>query len=220
MSVTKKQAQAPARPRVSPEAVVQAALGLLDERGVEAVSMRAIADRLGVRMNTVLWHAKTKDRLGELMADAIVGTAGLDGLPDDWAECVRELARRYRRALLAHRDGARVVTGTYSAEPATLGFAERMIQALLDGNLAEREASWACWTIVYFTLGLVQEEQALHTADSAQLLPELSAAQYPALSRVAQYLTADREDFEQRFTFGISLILNSLPAVEAAPHPR
>lgn len=78
------------RTKLGPEAVVRAALGLLDERGADAVSVRGTADRLGVRMNTVLWHAKTKSRLLELMADAIAAEVPLDGLPDDWAERVRE----------------------------------------------------------------------------------------------------------------------------------
>lgn len=60
-------------------------------------------------MNTVLWRAKTKTRLSELMADAIVAGAPVDGLPEPWEPRVRELLHRYRRALLAHRDGARIV---------------------------------------------------------------------------------------------------------------
>ena len=63
--------------------VVRTAIEILDERGAEAVSMRAIAQKLDVRMNTVLWHVKTKARLEELMADAIVGGVSLDGLPQD-----------------------------------------------------------------------------------------------------------------------------------------
>ncbi|WP_372505885.1 TetR family transcriptional regulator [Actinomadura madurae] len=89
--------------------VVRAALRVLDEHGAGEVSMRAIARRLGVRMNTVLWHVKSKARLEELMADAIVAGVSLDGLPEHWRERAAEIARRYRRALLAHRDGAAVV---------------------------------------------------------------------------------------------------------------
>ncbi|MFF5207894.1 TetR/AcrR family transcriptional regulator C-terminal domain-containing protein [Streptosporangium sp. NPDC000396] len=206
--MTKKQAEKSSRPRLGPDVVVRAAMDLLDEKGAEAVSIRAIADRLDVRMNTVLWHAKTKARLLELMADTIVGEISVDGLPDPWQERIRELSHRYRRALLAHRDGAKIVAGTYAAEPATLGFAETMVEALLAGGLDEREAAWALWSIVYFTLGLAQEEQALPQADGHGFSRALSSGDYPSLSRAAAHLGSAH--FDERFDYGLSLILRSL----------
>ncbi|RSM72211.1 TetR family transcriptional regulator [Actinoplanes sp. ATCC 53533] len=181
--------------------VVRVALEVLDDSGAAAVSMRAIAERLGVRMNTVLWHAKSKARLLELMADAIVGGASLDGLPEHWRERATELARRYRAALLAHRDGAVVVAGTYAAEPATLDFAEALVATLLDGGLPAREAAWTCWSLVYFVVGLTQEEQAL----PGRFTRDLDVGQRPALRRVAPVLM--EESFEERFTFGVAKIL-------------
>ncbi|MFJ9593976.1 TetR/AcrR family transcriptional regulator [Streptomyces virginiae] len=59
-------------PRTRSTAGTPTALELLDERGAEGVSVRGVADRRGVRMNTVLRHTKSKARLLELMADAIV----------------------------------------------------------------------------------------------------------------------------------------------------
>jgi TetR/AcrR family tetracycline transcriptional repressor len=184
----------------SQEDVVRVALEILDERGASAVSMRAIAQRLGVRMNTVLWHAKSKARLEELMADAIVSGARLDGLPGHWKERAAEIARRYRRALLAHRDGAAVVAGTYAAEPATLALAEALVSALLDGGLSEREAAWTSWSIVYLTLGLTQEEQALPGREQ-----DLDVGERPGLRRVLPYLASG--SFDDRFEYGVALLL-------------
>jgi TetR/AcrR family tetracycline transcriptional repressor len=181
--------------------VVRAALAILDEHGVAAISMRTIADQLGVRMNTVLWHVKSKGRLMDLLADAIVAEASLDDLPAPWRERAIELTRRYRHALLAHRDGAAVVTGTYAAEPATLDFAEALVAAILDGGMPERQAAWTCWSLIYFTLGLTQEEQAL----PGRLTTELDVGPRPALQRVASTLT--EWDFEQRFEFGVDRLL-------------
>ncbi|MFG2049491.1 TetR/AcrR family transcriptional regulator C-terminal domain-containing protein [Micromonospora sp. NPDC048935] len=181
--------------------VVRAALDVLDERGAAAVSMRTIAERLGVRMNTVLWHAKSKARLMELMADAIVAGASLDDLPAHWQERAVELIRRYRAALLAHRDGAAVVTGTYAAEPATLNFAEALVTAMLDGGHPDQQAAWACWSLIYFTLGLTQEEQALSNRSTT----ELDVGPRPALQRVMPALV--NASFEQRFEFGIAKFL-------------
>ncbi|KOV83891.1 transcriptional regulator [Nocardia sp. NRRL S-836] len=173
---------------------------ILDERGADAVSMRAIAQRLDVRMNTVLWHVKTKARLEELMADAIVAGVSLDDLPRDWRERAAEIARRYRRALLAHRDGAVVVAGTYAAEPATLDVAEALVAALLEGGLSERDAAWTNWDVVYFVLGLTQEEQARPGSGEG-----FSVGERPALRRVLPFLT--EASFDERFEFGLAKLL-------------
>lgn len=185
--------------------VVRAALAVLDEKGAAAVSLRAIAQRLGVRMNTVLWHVGTKARLQELMADAIVAGASLEQLPQHWRARAAEIARRYRRALLAHRDGAAVVTGTYAAEPATLDMAEALVAALLDGGMSPREAAWTCWSIVYFVLGLTQEEQAL--PDRA--MSTLAVGPRPALQRVHTEMIGGA--FDERFEFGVTKLLAHHP---------
>lgn len=186
--------------------MIRAALELLDEKGLDALSTRAVANRLGVRMNTVLWHVKTKARMLELMADAVVGEIPLDALPGAPDERVHELARRYRRALLAHRDGAALVVGTYAAEPHTLGFAETFVAAFLDSGRSEREAAWTVWTVLYFTLGLTQEEQSAerqHLGD--RLADSLSPAAHSSLHRTLGHLTGG--SFEERFEFGLSAIL-------------
>jgi len=200
--VTKSQAS---RSGLDVDSVVWTALDLMDEQGADAVSIRSIATRLDVRMNTVLWHAKTKARLRELMADAIIAKASTDDLPDDPHDRVRELAHRYRRALLSHRDGASIVAGTYAAEPATLGFADALVGALLADGHGEKEAVWLCWTVVYFTLGLAQEEQAFPDPGDHRLASAVTAGAYPALARVLPHF--DRAGFDERFDFGLDLVL-------------
>ena len=198
----------PERPRLEPAAVVTEAVRLLDEQGFDAVSMRAVADRLGVRMNTVLWHIKSKARLRELMADALIGEVSLTDLPQDWEPRVRELFHRDRRALLAHRDGAAVVTGTYAPDPHTLRFADELSGTLLGAGLGRRETSWAVWTLVYYTLGLVQEEQALPGARRSGLHEAVTERDLPGLHRILDEL--DVLDFDERFDFGLTLLLTSL----------
>jgi TetR/AcrR family transcriptional regulator, tetracycline repressor protein len=186
---------------VSPRVVVRTALEVLRDEGAAGVSMRAIAARLGVRMNTVVWHVRSKARLEELMADAIVAGVHLDDLPADGRERAAEIAHRYRRALLAHRDGAIVVAGTYAAEPATLDLAEALAAALLDAGLSAQEAAWTLWAIVYFVLGLVQEEQSLPARTAAAFDP----GDRPALRRLLPSLT--EESFDARFAHGLARLL-------------
>ncbi|WP_371525103.1 TetR/AcrR family transcriptional regulator C-terminal domain-containing protein [Streptomyces sp. NBC_01283] len=207
--MTKKQGREDAAGQLTRTAVVDAALRVLEDRGLEGLSTRAVADSLGVRMNTVLWHVKTKARMLELMADAVVGGIGYEGLPSQPRQRARELACRYRRALLAHRDGAALVTGTYPAEPHTLRFADRLVDALLEAGADEEQAVWTVWTVIYFLLGLVQEEQAAPDQSDDRLAQAVDAGTYPALQRVAAHMRQDA--FEDRFTFGLEAILARLP---------
>ncbi|GAB2870094.1 TetR/AcrR family transcriptional regulator C-terminal domain-containing protein [Streptomyces mayteni] len=207
--MTKKQGEGDTAGQLTRAAVVDAALRVLEDRGLEGLSTRAVADSLGVRMNTVLWHVKTKARMLELMADAVVGEVGYAGLPSPPRQRARELARRYRRALLAHRDGAALVTGTYSAEPHTLHFADRLVDALLEAGADEEQAAWTAWTVIYFLLGLVQEEQAAPDQLDDRLARAVDAGRHPALHRVMAHMRPDA--FEDRFTFGLEAILARLP---------
>lgn len=207
--MTKKQAGEETAGRLTRTAVIDAAFRVLDERGLDGLSTRAVADHLGVRMNTVLWHVKTKARMLELMADAVLAGVRYDDLPGAPLERARELARRYRRTLLAHRDGAALVTGTYPAEPNTLRFADHLVDALLLAGADERQAAWTAWTITYFALGLTQEEQAAPEEGDERLARAVDAAAHPALRRVLPHL---RQNFEDRFTFGLEAILSRIPA--------
>lgn len=205
---TRTRAGRPSPARLDRDTVVRAALEVLDESGVDAVSTRAVAARLGVRMNTVLWHVKTKARLRELMADAVLAEVDLDALPEPWRDRAAELPRRLRRALLAHRDGAAVVTGTYAAEPATLRFSEALVGALLAGGVDDCRTAWAAWTLTYLTLGLVQEEQAAGAGDGARLTDALVPDLHPALHRTAHHLAPHA--FAERLDFGVDLVLGAL----------
>ncbi|MFH8803938.1 TetR/AcrR family transcriptional regulator C-terminal domain-containing protein [Streptomyces sp. NPDC017936] len=207
--MTKKQIGEDATGQLTRAAVIDAALHVLDERGLDGLSTRAVADRLGVRMNTVLWHVKTKARMLELMADAVLGGIRYDDLPDAPLERARELAARYRRTLLAHRDGAALVTGTYPAEPHTLRFADHLVDALLRAGADERQAAWTAWTVAYFLLGLTQEEQAAPEEGDERLARAVDPETHPALQRVLPHL---RQNFEERFTFGLDAILSRIRA--------
>lgn len=187
--------------------IVDAAMAILDEQGLDAVSLRAVASHIGVRLNTVSWHVKTKGRLLELMADSVLGECSTGHLPAGPQQRVRTLVGRYRAALLAHRDGARLVAGTFVAEKNTLDVADAIVRALLDCGNDGRSAAWTCWTLVYFTLGITQEEQAVDEPLESILRRGLDADEHSALNSVADHLSST--DFDARFEFGLNLILQS-----------
>ncbi|MEU7190294.1 TetR/AcrR family transcriptional regulator C-terminal domain-containing protein [Streptomyces sp. NPDC045369] len=212
--MTKKQAAAPAKVGITLDHVVGAAFDVLDRGGVTKLSTRAIAAELGVSMNTVMWHIRTKDRLLDTMAEAVLGEVGLEDLPEDWHNQAAELLGRLREAMLGHRDGALLVANTFPAEPHTLAFTDRLLTALLRGCPTRRTAAWTAWTLFYFTLGLVQEEQAAPADDRDRLRAHVTERRLPGLtSALEDFMSVD---FEARFHFGIRQILRSA-STEAAP---
>jgi TetR/AcrR family tetracycline transcriptional repressor len=126
---------------------------------------------------------KTKQSLIASMADAIVGSVAVDDLPDDPIERVWVVIGRYRQAMLSHRDGGRLVAGTYTSTDQTLRVAEVIVGGLLSAGYSDEDAARLCWALVYFTLGLTQEQQTTPPAGEAE--PEWEA--YPALAKSASH---------------------------------
>ncbi|MFC8566532.1 TetR/AcrR family transcriptional regulator C-terminal domain-containing protein [Streptomyces sp. NPDC057245] len=211
--MTKKQTADRAKVGITLDHVVGAAFDVLDRVGVAKLSTRTIAAELGVSMNTVMWHIRTKDRLLDTMADAVLGEVSLEDLPGQGHEQAAELVRRLRRAMLGHRDGALLVAGTFPAEPRTLAFTDRLMTALLEACPTPRTAAWTAWNLFYFTLGLVQEEQAAPADERERLRANVDAQRFAALDSVLEEFMS--VDFETRFRFGVEQILRSAAATAA-----
>jgi TetR/AcrR family tetracycline transcriptional repressor len=128
--------------RLSREQVLAAALDLLDEAGLEQLTMRRLAAALGVQNGATYWHFASKQALLEAMADTLLAdlTAGLD-TESPWTERITELARRLRRALLSRRDGGRLFSAAFFPLPNALAYGEAVIAALGESGLSSRDAA-------------------------------------------------------------------------------
>lgn len=188
--------------------VIATAFELLDEAGLEALTLREVARRLGAHLNTVSYQVKTKARLRELMADAMLGSLTLDGLTGDPAARVKEILRRYRSSLLSHRDGARLVAGTVAVEKNTLRVGNAIIAALLESGADKESAVRTFWGLHYFLLGLVQEEQGLPAQEHKDVLEVIHSGDYPAMAEVGDIILND--PFVCRFEFGLDVFLRHL----------
>lgn len=91
------------------EVVIAAALEMLDAVGVDGLSMRALADRLGVKAASLYWHLRDKDQLLELVADAVLDRVVVPVSPRSWRSQVAEACDELSRFLLDHRAAASVV---------------------------------------------------------------------------------------------------------------
>ncbi|MFJ4094090.1 TetR/AcrR family transcriptional regulator C-terminal domain-containing protein [Kitasatospora sp. NPDC089913] len=143
------------------ETVVAEALDLLDEVGLDGVSTRQLAKRLGVEQPSLYWHFRTKKDLLAAMAQAAMAPHANAPLPtpgDDWRGWFLENTRSFRRTLLLRRDGARLHAG--STPTADLDRIRHKMAFLVASGVPEHDARTAMLTASRFTVGSVLEEQA------------------------------------------------------------
>jgi AcrR family transcriptional regulator len=148
--------------------IVRAAIDLLDEAGLEGLTLRAVASRLGVKAPALYWHLSSKQDLLDEMGTVIWRQiqAELALLPSDlpWAEAMTTFANITRRTLLAHRDGANVFTGTYLTDKGVLESQEVRIARMMQQGFSLAEVVRGSALLYNFTIGFCIEEQAVAQA--------------------------------------------------------
>ncbi|MFJ1896475.1 MULTISPECIES: TetR/AcrR family transcriptional regulator C-terminal domain-containing protein [unclassified Streptomyces] len=185
--------------------VVSEALELLDDVGLEDVSTRRLARRLGVEQPSLYYHFRTKKDLLAAMAEAAMAPHAHAPLPepeDDWRSWFLDNSRSFRRTLLMRRDGARLHAG--STPTGDLDRIRRKMAFLVASGVPELQAQTAMLAAGRFTVGCVLEEQAdVDTPDAADLPDDV-----PALGH------------EAAFEAGLALILGGLEQHTVAPDAR
>ena len=156
----------PKSPRIDAKAVVRAGLEILDEEGLERVTLRQIASKLGVQAPALYWHFKDKSDIIDDMAQAILKDGGFEDLafPSDknaWAEWLTHTARSLRQSMLSHREGGRIVAGASFRSKAMMRLKTRSTQVLNEAGFDLLHASLASETVINYVWGYVIEEQAL-----------------------------------------------------------
>lgn len=194
---------------VTQDDVVRAAVELLDEGGLPALTLRAVAARLGVRAPTLYWHVRNKRHLLDLVCDHVVG----DYLPPGtetpregqpvW-EWLAERCRAQRVALLSHRDAAQVVAGNRPTE-AALPTIERTLGVLVGAGLRPGEAVRVLSAIGSFLIG-----DALETESNRQRPPDPPGGGWAADLPLTAAAGADMGNDDDRFEEGLCLLLDGL----------
>ena len=141
------------REPISRDAIVAAAIRLLDREGLAALSMRRLADELGAGAASLYWHVGSKDGLLDLVLDEIIGegldqvlaeTAGEGEVPDPdparWREQLKDVARAQRRTSLRHPYLVRITIGRIPMGPNALRYSEHVLAILRAGGLSPRLA--------------------------------------------------------------------------------
>ena len=163
-STDRKSKQTPNLERVR---VVSVALELLDEVGFEGLTLRRLADKLGVKAAALYWHFENKQDLIDQLAIRIIEDEFKKGKPDEetfaklsWQELLEGMGHNMRKGLMSHRDGAAVLANADLSKARNFKGRHLLYERLLDQGFTLEQALYAMFTIGRFTLGCVFEDQS------------------------------------------------------------
>ncbi|PWJ02630.1 TetR family transcriptional regulator [Streptomyces sp. NWU49] len=199
--------------------VADTALKLLNEVGLDGLTLRAIARELDVKAPALYWHFKDKrallDEMATEMYRRMVAGAALD--PDDtWRERLLKANRGLRAALLGYRDGAKVFSGSRFTGAEHAEQLEDTLRLFTAAGFSLAQAVRAFTTAYLFTLGFVTEEQG------AQPLPDEHREGFDLVAERARRLDAYPltaaagtelfTDYDRHFEEGLALVIAGIGA--------
>ncbi len=200
--------------------VVATALRLLDETGLEGLTLRRIATELDVKAPALYWHFANKQALLDEMATEMLRRMGVDPatVPAGWHEALATTCRALRGGLLDHRDGAKVFSGTRLTDLDHTAGQEALLAALVADGFELAGAVQAFFTAYAYTIGFVIEEQAVRPQPGGQPAPAYDPADRASRIGPDRPLAAAASgglftDFEQRYEQGLEILLAGIEAV-------
>ena len=198
------------------EILVHGALKLLNEVGLEQLTLRRLGIELKVQAAAMYWHFKSKEELIDEMATMVLAEGAPNLVPvrkqSEWRVWVMAFGGGLRETLLRYRDGARMVAGTRLTNTEYMKTAEVAGAQLVEAGFTLRQTVVLLSTIYNYTLSFVIEEQAVFPMpgkrseqyDIRKRDERLSEKALP-LMRQAGPILFDR--FERRYKEGLDLIL-------------
>jgi TetR/AcrR family tetracycline transcriptional repressor len=201
--------------------VAAEALAFISENGVAALSMRALASRLGVVPGALYRHVRSKEQLFDLVLDGVL--AEVDTRPDPalgWAGQVISLAQRLRKVLEDHPGIAGLLKTHDPISPHSIALAEAFLESLQAAGLSQRQTARAFRLIYDYTLGFAlgdptsPGEQVLQDATARgelhAFLRSLPPDRFPVLSALGEHIWAG--DRDEQFSASLHTITVGLQA--------
>ncbi|WP_457030015.1 TetR/AcrR family transcriptional regulator C-terminal domain-containing protein [Kitasatospora sp. P5_F3] len=205
------------RAPLSRDRVLRAAVALADGTGIDALSMRKLAQELGVVPMALYKHVANKDQLLDGMVDFVLGEIGPPIPGPDWQSTVRARILAARSALLGHAWAGRVIQSRIAPTPALLGYTDSVIGLFRTGGFSVDLTHHAMHALGSRVLGFTQElfddSPGPGPADPAVL--QALAANYPHVAELAMAGGGDENsvvgpgcDDQFEFEFALDLLLD------------
>jgi AcrR family transcriptional regulator len=212
---------------LSREAIVEAALQVLNAEGLDGLTMRRLAAELGVGAASLYWHVDGKEALLQLVIDRVVSEIALpEPDPSRWQEQIKQFARDARSVMSRYRDVGRATLGRIPVGPNLMRVNEWALGLLTAAGVPPQAAAWSGDVFGLF-LGAHAYETDLEAGggDADQDPPppmeamlmsymqSLPAETFPSVVANLEHLTSG--DPDQRFEFGLDLLVRGLASLTA-----
>ncbi|WP_193015996.1 tetracycline resistance transcriptional repressor TetR [Proteus sp. FME41] len=200
--------------KLDKEQVIDNALILLNEVGVDGLTTRKLAQKVGVEQPTLYWHVKNKRALLDALAETILQKHHHHVLPlpnETWQDFLRNNAKSFRQALLTYRDGGKIHAGTRPSE-SQFDTSEQQLQFLCDAGFSLSQAVYALSSIAHFTLGSVLEAQEHQESQKEREKIDTRAIHYPPLLTQAVAIM-DSDNGDAAFLFVLDVMISGLETV-------
>lgn len=203
--------------------IVSAGLLLLHKEGLEQITMRKIADSLGVKAAALYYHVKDKEQLLHLLAERISSEITYPDPRLSWQHQLREWSLSFRRTLLRYRDAGRIMEATLAASPNRLEQIEFLFRLFAEAGFQDSQIPWLSGMLKNHILGFAEEEKRLadraerermaadgSTPPAAERFQSLDGKRYPHIARLASSMA--KADWDDEFMFGIDVLLAGFEA--------
>ncbi|WP_233221548.1 TetR/AcrR family transcriptional regulator [Streptomyces carminius] len=211
----------PARRRepLTREAVLRTAVALADRDGVAALTMRRLAERLGVEAMSLYHHVANKDAILDGMVDAVFGEIELPAADGDWRTAMRLRAFSAREALKRHPWAVGLLDSRANPGPETLRHHEAVIGSLRAGGFSVAGAAHAFSVLDSYVYGFTLQELGLPFESTGDDLETLGAAmlermprdEFPHLTEMfLQHALRPGYAYADEFAVGLDLVLDGL----------
>jgi TetR/AcrR family transcriptional regulator, tetracycline repressor protein len=198
---------------LSAERILRVAVSILDREGLDALSMRRLAERLRVSPMALYNHVRNKQELTERIADVIIGEFATPGNRGEWHERLRTCFGALRTVCLSHPHAVPLIERMGSISPAVFRPMEAAMAALRDAGFSPLEAMNAYCALIGFTMGQLSYQLRKPVSFDPSVAVErrvLSPEDFPNVVRV---ITAvPNWDFDRAFAFGLDVIIDGLRA--------
>ncbi|UKS29152.1 TetR/AcrR family transcriptional regulator C-terminal domain-containing protein [Paenibacillus sp. HWE-109] len=203
--------------------ITDKALEILNEVGLKELSMRRIADALGVKAASLYYHVKDKDELLQLLGDRISERLVWSSDRKDWREQLTSWALTFREALHAYRDAVDIFNATIATTFGRLRHIEKLYEVLAVAGFGDHQIPWLAGMLKNYITSFVAEEVRHHYmakmkegrteelgAAYRTVFQKLPPEQFPQMIRLAAYTTSGEE--EQEFAYGLQVLLDGFAA--------
>jgi len=213
-----QQADALRRAPLSTDRVLRAAVALADDAGIESLSMRKLAQELGVVPMALYKHVASKEELLNGIVDVVVGEIRPPVSGADWKRAVRQRILSARQALLRHPWASQVIESRTTPTPAVLEYMDSMIGMFRVGgfsvDLTHHVMHAMGSRILGFTQELFDDSQSVDPEVQAVMFREM-AGKYPYVAEIAMAASHVEEsvvgqgcDDQFEFEFALDLLLD------------